>query len=322
LRHSGLVPSGPPKGALVGLFTVHIQFKPSELGRLSKLSYLKPHLSFYAGLIVGGAVSLAIYILVFAAFLSGVLQALVAAGTLAVASITGYITVRDRREALAREMADRVYVPMRKQSITWQDPEPSGVLPSWDKLKQDLPYLTSRIDAKLTKTFDRAEQLRNQMGILITPVDEALTAEIQRSTPVGDYGVGKAPMPRIRVLRGFSKFGDFDVKLLAILLFKTGESLDQFVSDHMAMNRPDVSSWYVEFYYPLEQGIVETLSLDKSKVANNWFDHLLKSLDSNSEALRLRADYRELKALGAEATKTIDKELRKPVAPMISGQTA
>jgi len=84
---------------------------------------------FYTGLIVGGGVSLAIYILVFAAFLSGILQALVATGTLAVASITGYITVRDRREALAREMADRVYVPMRKHAMTWQDPEPSGVLP-------------------------------------------------------------------------------------------------------------------------------------------------------------------------------------------------
>src|SRR3989442_8100990 len=140
------------------------------MGRLSRLSYLKPHLWFYTGLIVGGGVSLAIYILVFAAFLSGVLQALVATGTLAVASITGYITVRDRREALAREMTDRVYVPMRKHAMTWQDPEPSGVLPSWDKLEQDLPYLTSRIDPKLSKIFDRAGQLRNQMGILLTPV--------------------------------------------------------------------------------------------------------------------------------------------------------
>src|SRR5205809_1815046 len=168
---------------------------------------------------------------------------------------------------------------MRKHAMTWQDPEPSGVLPSWDNLKQDLPYLTSRIDPKLSKIFDRAEQLRDQMGILLSPVDEALTAEIQRSAPIGDYGVGKAPMPRLRVLRGFSKFGDFDVKLLAIRLFKTGDTLDQFVSDHMAMNRPDVSSWYLEFYYPPESEIVETLSLEKSKVANNWFDHLLKSLD-------------------------------------------
>ncbi len=159
------------------------------------------------------------------------------------------------------------------------------------------------------------------MGILLTPVDEALTVEIQRSTPIGDYEVGKAPMPRIRILRGFSKFEDFDVKLLAVRLFKTGETLDQFVSDHIARNRPDVSSWYIEFYYPPESEIVETLNLEKSKVANNWFDHLLKSLDSNSEASQLRADYRELKALGTEATKKIDKELRRPVAPMISGQT-
>ena len=73
----------------------------------------------------------------------------VAAGTLGATFLTVYQLRRDRRERLARELADRVYVPMLGQASAWQNPEPMYAGETWSDLKVHVPYLTIRVPSSL-----------------------------------------------------------------------------------------------------------------------------------------------------------------------------
>ncbi len=257
-----------------------------------------PELRFYTGVIVGALASLIVYILVFAAFLSGVLQALVAAGTLGLAAVTYYVTIRDRREALARELADRVYVPLRKDTEAWQNPEP--VIPSsnWNDLKSNAPYLTLRVPSELQRQFDRAEELIRQMGLLQTTLDEAL----QKPT-TNDSG-------RVRIGKGTASYGDFNMKFLLIHLLKTRQNLRQYALEYMSKNRPTVKEWELGWYL---SGGSDTSGTGETE------DHVattLRQLESIPEAIQFRALYDELADIGKQSHERIEKELRRPIAPL------
>jgi hypothetical protein len=120
---------------------------------------------FYVGLLLGGVVGVILTIFVLSGFLFQILQGLVAAGTLGLAAVTSYVTVRDRREALRRELADRVYVPMRQEALDWQNPESEWHPPSWGQLNRTVPYLTMKVPADLKTLFDREEAIEHQISI-------------------------------------------------------------------------------------------------------------------------------------------------------------
>src|SRR5438552_912494 len=89
--------------------------------------------------------------------ISNVIEGLVAAGTIGLTILAAYQLRRDRREALARELADRVYVPMRKHAIAWQNPEISLYGTTWKDLQENVPYLTVRVPSELRKLFEKGE---------------------------------------------------------------------------------------------------------------------------------------------------------------------
>ena len=87
------------------------------------------------------------------------IEGAVAAGTLGLTILAAYQLRRDRREALARELADRVYVPMRKQAVAQQNPEKSPSGATWKDLQENVPYLTMRVPSDLQKLFARGETI-------------------------------------------------------------------------------------------------------------------------------------------------------------------
>jgi hypothetical protein len=264
---------------------------------------IRTHLAFYAGLLVGGAVSLVIYILVFAAFLSGVLQALVAFGTLALAIATSYITVRDRGEALARELADRVYVPMRIKARSWSNPNsPPNVLPTWTHLTDTIPYLTLHVPSHIQKLFLRAEELEREIWAYTTPT----------ILLINEY-------PKIFV-RGVSKDIPFLGEIDPARVWISGKTSEQYVADFVKGRDPLSKSWRLELSadMPVPAGGTKPQQVGATKEANQFMADLFKLLESKSDSHHYREKYKELAEVGRAAYDEIEKQLRKPVAPTTS----
>src|SRR6266568_9122971 len=101
-----------------------------------------------------------------------VIEAFVAVGTVGLTVLTAYQLRRDRKEALARELADRVYVPMRKDAISLQDPEALPFGSKWAYLEQTAPYLTIKVPKDLKELFDKAEGLGGVINLYTRPVGD------------------------------------------------------------------------------------------------------------------------------------------------------
>jgi hypothetical protein len=273
---------------------------------------IRTHLAFYAGLLVGGAVSLVIYILVFAAFLSGVLQALVAFGTLALAIATSYITVRDRGEALARELADRVYVPMRIKARGWSNPNsPPNVLPTWTQLTDTIPYLTLHVPSHIQKLFVSAEALERDTWTYTTPTILLINEYSKNATP--------GTNPKIFV-RGASKDLPFLGEIDPARVWISGKTFDQYVTDFVKDRDPLSKGWHLELSadVPVPAGGTKPQRVGATKETIEFMADLFKLLESKSDSRNYREKYRELAEVGRAAYDEIEKQLRKPVAPTSS----
>ncbi len=269
---------------------------------------LKPQLRFYTGVLVGSAVSLIVYILVFSAFLFGVLQALVAAGTLALAGVTSYLTIRDRRETLARELADRVYVPMRRAVRSWQVPDPDPIGASiWGQLEDTVPYLTVNVPHDLRDLFERAGSIQREIilynrAVYDLVLSQSLGSKIQASNTI------------VRTMKGNEPL--YDVSMLN--LWKSGKTLEQYVADYMASAYPLIKEWRLDLWTDVDApGGTGTIKqrVGETKDSIEYCDKLSKFMESKPEAVTYQRRYKELAEVGAKASKRIEKELRKRVAP-------
>ncbi len=223
----------------------------------------------------------------------------IAAGTLALVFIGVYAYARPRREAQRRELFDRIYVPMRRNAEAWQNPEPLFPSVDWSSLKANVPYLTARVPSKLTKQFDRAEAIVNEMATLSTPLDEALQIPTAR-----DSG-------RITISKGTTTYANFNLRLLLFHLLKTGQTLRQFAQEHMMKIRPDVKGW--EIGYSVASSGASS-GVGSTEEAESHVATTLRVLESKREAIKLRALSRELVEIGRSSHERLDKELRKRVA--------
>ena len=124
------------------------QDSPAEFGRLSKankedvkpvphfkrlLSSLHARLLSYWGkwsalrlfatLAAGFLAGVVFLVVVFAIWFSIIVQALVAVGTFSVGLAAFYVTYSARKERRIRDMTAKVYMPLRKEVLTWLDVE-------------------------------------------------------------------------------------------------------------------------------------------------------------------------------------------------------
>src|SRR5438034_5435358 len=116
-----------------------------------------------------------------AEIISLVIEGAVAVGTIGLTVLAAYQLCRDRKEGLARELADRVYVPMRKAAMTWQDPEGIPVGSTWKYLEDNVPYLTMRVPSDLRKLFARGDEIERETWVYTAPTTEYIRSQSQPS---------------------------------------------------------------------------------------------------------------------------------------------
>jgi hypothetical protein len=232
------------------------------------------------------------------------LQALVAVGTLSLAIVTGYVTIRDRREALRRELADKIYVPMRQEAIDWQNPESQWHPPSWAVLIRTVPYLTMRIRDPLRVLFERELEIERQISIY----DRAVYDFIQ-SQSLGAVGTPTL----IGIRKGNEHFPD----VMMTNVWKSGMTPEKYVESYMAHNYPLVKEWELDLWadVPSPSGTgTKRQQIGGTKESIEYMNKLYNFLESKHEAVYYRDRYMERVEVGEEAFKRIEKELRKPVA--------
>lgn len=242
--------------------------------------------------------------------ISVLIEALVAVGTVGLTVLTAYQLRRDRGESLARELADRVYVPMRQEAIGWQNPESSWHPASWGELKMFIPYLTARVPSDLRKLFDSSEAIEREISLYNRAVydyirSQSLGSKVQTSTMI------------VRIMKGNELLGDVSM----MNLWKSGKSLEKYVADYMARSYPLVKDWRLELWTDVDAlGGTGTVPqrVGETKEAIEYCDKLRVFLASKPEAFTYQQRYEELAEVGAKAFDLIEKQLRKRVAPQSS----
>ena len=122
-----------------------------------------------------------------AELISLLIEGAVAAGTLGLTILAAYQLRRDRREALARELADRVYVPMRKHAMVWQNPEESVYSSTWKDLGENVPYLTARVPSDLRKLFEKGEATARGLWVYVGPTTEFIRSQAWTPGQIQQY---------------------------------------------------------------------------------------------------------------------------------------
>jgi hypothetical protein len=242
---------------------------------------------------------------------STLIEALVAVGTVGLTLLTAYQLRRDRKDALARELADRVYVPMRDVATKWQDPEAMPSYPTnWSALERAVPYLTARVPSDLRKLFEKAGAIEREISLYNRAVydlvrSQSLGSKVQVSTTI------------VRIMKGKEYLGDVNM----MNLWKSGKTLEQYVTDYMIHSYPLSKEWRLDLWADVDApggtGTVQQ-QVGETKEAIEYCDKLRKYLSSQSEAVNYQQGYMELVEVGSKAFDRIEKELRKRVAPQSS----
>lgn len=235
------------------------------------------------------------------------IDAAVAVGTIGLTILTAYQLRRDRGEAIARELADRVYVPMRKVAIGWQNSEWHTQIPEpWPILKETVPYLTARVPTPLRELFEKARSIDQDVRLYDRPVFDLLRSRsLEKSVPI------------VRISKGIEPLGEVSM----MNMWKSGKNLERYVADLMAEAYPLTKEWTLELWTDVESpggaGTVKQ-KVGDSREAIDYTNDLLKFLASRPVAVAFQRRYRELGQVGKQAEILIDKELKKRVAPMSS----
>ena len=239
------------------------------------------------------------------------IEALVAVGTVGLTLLTAYQLRRDRKEALARELADRVYVPMRDVAAKWQNPEAMASYPTnWSALERTTPYLTSRVPSDLRKLFEKAGAIEREISLYTRAVYDLVISQ----------GLGSkihASTTAVRIMKGREYLGDVNMTNL----WKSGKSLEQYVTDYMARSYPLSKEWRLDLWADVDApggtGTVQQ-QIGETKESIEYSEKLRKYLSSKPEAVNYQQGYKDLAEVGSKAFDRIEKELRKRVAPQTS----
>jgi len=236
------------------------------------------------------------------------LEGLVALGTVGATVLTIYQLRRDRRYALRRELADRIYVHMRKKTQAWLDPESASYAPRrWAELSEDFPYLTRKVPSKLRELLANGESVESETFTYGSPTT-LLIAEFSRDHTPGANA-------RINV-RQASKEDQFLGEVYPINIWKSGKTLDEYIANFVSKRWPLVKGWYLEMIADVKVpgGGTTVGKVGTDDDVRKYIAELMKFLESNRHAVTYQELYTQLAKVGAEAFKIIEKELDKPVA--------
>lgn len=245
------------------------------------------------------------------AAITTLVDSLVAIGTLALAVITVYqlyLFIKERKANQARELAERVYTPLRMEVAKWAKPEWVFNIPlsnTWTELKEKAPYLTLKLPRNLEDALDTSERLLTRINFLSSQVRTMIREETDRLglALCAKRGVNFHGSPFIRVRDGVHLITQVDLGSV----WCTKMSLKEWVEN------------YVKNYYPVKHWEVEILSasdwLGALKEAEEMAEKLFDLLKNQPFARELLEKIYELQGLAQQAISQIDEELSKRVAP-------
>jgi hypothetical protein len=245
------------------------------------------------------------------AAITTLVDSLVAMGTLALAALTVYqlrLFLRERKANQARELAERIYTPVRMEVAIWAKPEEvfKGALSkTWTELKEKAPYLTLRLPRDLVDTLNTAERLLSRISFLSIQVRGMIQEEIDRLgiALCAKRGVTFHGSPLIRVRGGIEMITQVDLGRVWCTQMSVKEWVENYVKDHYP-----VKDWEVEIFSGSDR-------LGALKEAEEMTQDVFALLKNEPFARELLEKIYELQGLAQKAISRIDEELSKPVAP-------
>ncbi len=183
------------------------------------------------------------------------------------------------------------------------------IIPTWTQLTDEIPYLTRNVPSALRKLFEKAEAIYGDTLTYSAPT-VAFIQEFSKSSTQGANAI-------IFVFKETQQLAE----IYMINIWKSGKNFSQYVVDFMKAAYPLLQEWNLQLWadVPSPSGVGTTKGkVGETKESIEYIDGLFRFLRSKSEAVTYREKYKELTKVGAEAFQQIEKELRKPVAPMIS----
>lgn len=237
-----------------------------------------------------------------------ILQGAVAVGTLSLAGATYYqarLLVRERKAATARELAEKIYTPLRPEVSNWRDIELVGQC-SWSQFKNSMPLLILKVPEPIGALLDQAAAIIDEMARLQAKVYKYCEERIiefgwQLARDKGQQ-TGLEKKTAFQVLANNNAVFTIDQNNLPAV-WVSGKDLNKWISDYFTKRLPD-SSWDV-------QVLVGGQKFGGLEDANRIVSKLFEGLAEQPFALRLRDQARTLKPIGVKLSQKIDQEIEK-----------
>jgi hypothetical protein len=247
------------------------------------------------------------------AAITTIVDSLVAIGTLALAALTVYqlrLFINERKANQARELAERIYTPLRMEVAIWTKPEEvfNGALSAsktWTELKEKAPYLTLKLPRDLRDTLDSAERLLSRIYFLSSQVRAMIQEETDRlgMALCAKRSVSFHGSPFIRVVGGHQMITQVYLGSVWCSKMSLKEWVENYVKDHYP-----VKDWEVEIFSGSDR-------IGALKEGEEMAEAMFALLKNQPFARELLEKIYEVQGLANKAICRIDEELSKPVAP-------
>lgn len=233
-----------------------------------------------------------------------IVQVLVAAGTLALASATfwlGMISIRERKAAQREQLAVSIYNPLRNEVSLWTDIEVAHRGAShntWTGVKTNLLHLVSHMPKDMISQLNDAEPLvdrihflSGQVSLKLASVTRQIAHELRPQAPPDHFLTFRIMDPN-----GPQWLTEID-PTQAWLVRKT---VRQWAGDYVAKAHP-VTNWEIE--------VLAGIRVGGTKEVEELGSRVFTFFDKDKDALELRVLLEKLCAVGNMIKAGIEKEL-------------
>jgi len=204
------------------------------------------------------------------------------------------------QERHKRDLAQRIYTPLRAEVVKWLDPEEQTFY-VWNELQEKELYWTKKVPKDMTTMLDNGKQvfkklLEAKVVVNLSTFEETarLGNEVREKMNVA-IRVGSPPTISIRV-------GNQDVGYIYLPnLWVSGKSFRDYVSAQVDRSFPNVG-WKVTI-------LIDGQPYGGMPEAEEYVGKVVTFYENQPQARELRKRSQELRALGSKVLLRIDQEL-------------
>jgi len=252
------------------------------------------------GLVAGFAIGIVFTVVIFAAWFNTLSQALVGVGTLAISFVALYQSRLGIEERHKRELAERVYAPLRAEVVKWLDPE-EQTFNIWNELQAKELYWTKKLPKDITSLLNSGrgvfkKLLEAKISVNLSTFEETsrLGNEIRVKLGLPEQ---KGSPPTIAVRTGYQDVG----YVYPTNLWVSRKSFRDYASSLVNKMFPN-QAWTVVF-------LLDGKPYGGLPEAEEFVEKVNRFYEGQAPARELRTSSEELKTLGSKLLVLIDKEL-------------